>query len=622
MKKIIFTFLALPFFYNAYSQCTVCSIDLTCDSTPAYPTSCPKNLPNDTAGKPYEATLTFYLPQQFAITTPISATVSFNQINIVGLSGMPPGLTWTAYDHNGNSSSVFYPNSNPPLTERICAKICGTPLVAGYYEINVSAVIAVNVPGVGVQTTTETFIYPITIHPNPTGNAAFTITNQSGCGSLTTTYNPILPSAGNPLYEYVWDFGNGTTSNVENPAPVNYSTPGDYQVSLSTNIYQYKVSSLSAVTACDDDWCGDADELICSLSKPDVYFRVQDNTSIRSSSSITNNKTPNWSTVDWLLEGNQIILSFYDKDGLSADDFLGSTIINITGTGTYSFSCPSPGGCSGIGVSGSLVIGKELVSTLSDTDVVTVFALPNVSNIIPSADTVCSGDTVLLQADPGFISYAWYKDNVVIVGATQDFYSTISAGSYSVEVVDTNGCSNTSNSQIITTISYPVKPLLLLSGGGKILNVDNIQAGISYQWYVDSMPISGATNTTYTPTVPGNYAVVATNFFGCERWSDEIFLNIDTTNSIAENFNESILALYPNPNNGVFTMKLNTMNAFNGLVEIRDITGRLIFTDNLGYVSGELIKEFNVSDYSNGMYLFMLKDENNNQVSKTILIQK
>jgi len=61
--------------------------------------------------------------------------------------------------------------------------------------------------------------------------AAFTVSNATGCGSVTTSFTNNSVTA----TTYLWDFGDGTTSTLQNPPPKTYSTPGTYLVSLTVN---------------------------------------------------------------------------------------------------------------------------------------------------------------------------------------------------------------------------------------------------------------------------------------------------------------------------------------------------------------------------------------------------
>jgi hypothetical protein len=74
----------------------------------------------------------------------------------------------------------------------------------------------------------------------------------------------------------------------------------------------------------------------------------------------------------------------------------------------------------------------------------TVFALP-------AKPVITSGGTSLSTA-AGFASYVWYRDNVIIAGATTNQYNTTQNGVYKVTVSDINGCKNTSdNFTYVTT---------------------------------------------------------------------------------------------------------------------------------------------------------------------------
>ena len=58
-----------------------------------------------------------------------------------------------------------------------------------------------------------------------------TITSNTGCGSLVVEFEDL--STGNPN-TWLWDFGNGITSSLQNPVVV-YSSPGFYTVKLTVS---------------------------------------------------------------------------------------------------------------------------------------------------------------------------------------------------------------------------------------------------------------------------------------------------------------------------------------------------------------------------------------------------
>jgi hypothetical protein len=58
----------------------------------------------------------------------------------------------------------------------------------------------------------------------------------------------------------------------------------------------------------------------------------------------------------------------------------------------------------------------------------------------PMADTLCTGDTLMIVAQTGLTNIVWYKDGGVIAGATGNTYDATSVGQYWYEGKDINGC--------------------------------------------------------------------------------------------------------------------------------------------------------------------------------------
>src|SRR5690606_13034687 len=110
--------------------------------------------PNGRVGEAYDGDVSFRMPKT---TTPVAAEdptvipgITINEITIISVSNLPPGLTWEA------NQTVFKPAE---LTDG-CVKFCGTPLQPGTYEIEV--VVAAKIL---VITQTTSFSFPIIIEP-------------------------------------------------------------------------------------------------------------------------------------------------------------------------------------------------------------------------------------------------------------------------------------------------------------------------------------------------------------------------------------------------------------------------------------------------------------------------
>ena len=93
---------------------------------------------------------------------------------------------------------------------------------------------------------------------------------------------------------------------------------------------------------------------------------------------------------------------------------------------------------------------------------------------VPSVSIVVQGDTL---TSFGAVSYLWKMDGSPIEGATGQFYIAKQAGSYSVQVTDTNGCTNTSTPVLVTGMEELVEQNVVLfpnpSAGSWQLMVDN-----------------------------------------------------------------------------------------------------------------------------------------------------
>ena len=89
-----------------------------------------------------------------------------------------------------------------------------------------------------------------------------------------------------------------------------------------------------------------------------------------------------------------------------------------------------------------------IVENASGTDTLTVSTITVFAN--PAAPVItASGDT--LFATPGFATYEWSLDSVVIPGAVSDTLTVASNGYYSVTATDSNGCSSVSTIFLVNT---------------------------------------------------------------------------------------------------------------------------------------------------------------------------
>lgn len=147
---------------------------------------------------------------------------------------------------------------------------------------------------------------------------------------------------------------------------------------------------------------------------------------------------------------------------------------------------------------------------------------------------LCSGDTLLLDAGPGYFAYKWST------GWTGRYLPVLATGSYNVIAYNGFGCWGASDSVHVSPRNGPV-PVITLSG-------DSLKTSTyaSYQWFLNGNSLLGATSQFYIPHSNGIYKVEVSDVFGCKGSSDTLWVLTET--AIA---NQGVPSIYPNPSRGL-----------------------------------------------------------------------
>lgn len=78
------------------------------------------------------------------------------------------------------------------------------------------------------------------------------------------------------------------------------------------------------------------------------------------------------------------------------------------------------------------------------------------------------------------------------------------------------------------------------------------------------------------------------------------------------------LSVYPNPSNGAFTLKLNAGSRINGQLEVIDITGRIVFTQDIDLIGLDNVN-IDLSKNAKGIYTILLKTANGNATKRIVI---
>jgi len=168
--------------------------------------------------------------------------------------------------------------------------------------------------------------------------------------------------------------------------------------------------------------------------------------------------------------------------------------IDVTTAGSYTVQVTNTNGCQ---------------SAISAATAVTVNALPATPTITAGGPTTfCDGESVTLTSSAA-TSYLWST------GATTASINVTTAGSYTVQVTNAEGClSAPSTGTVVTVNALPATPTITTGGLTTFCNGGSVNltssAGSVYLWS------TAATTASINVSTSGSYTVRVTNVNGCQ----------------------------------------------------------------------------------------------------------
>ncbi len=138
---------------------------------------------------------------------------------------------------------------------------------------------------------------------------------------------------------------------------------------------------------------------------------------------------------------------------------------------------------------------------------------------------ICSGSSVDITAHDmsgqSQLSYQWFLNNALIVGAMDTVVTASLGGLYTMEVTNgTTGCTFTTEPVQVSLQVVPAPdvtadaPTSLCTGGTVVLSTPDAPPN-TYQWYLDGNAITGAMSNSLVVDAAGSYTLVITNMDGC-----------------------------------------------------------------------------------------------------------
>ena len=384
---------------------------------------------------------------------------------------------------------------------------------SGNYTIKL---VASNTYGCSDSITSSIFVKPVT-------NAQFNAVPLDTC-KLPANYSLVNNSTGS--IAYIWDFGDGSTSNLPN-LNHSYSSDGNYQISLI---------SMNSFGCFDTSYVD-----INVLPVPSLGFNYTqlDTCSVPSNFSFQNTSTG----------GNSYLWDF--GDGLFSPVY--SPLHTFSSDGTYN-----------VKISGSNIFG------CSDS-----LIQPLIVNPIPVAQfTAVQLDTCVIPASyslvnssVGAIFNSWDLGNGASSNSTNFNFSYTSSGSYDISLLVMNqfGCLDSLTSSVnvspVPQVSFNYAKLdsCILPSNYSFTNTST--GGNSYLWSFDTIANSIQNNPFFSFNDDGIYqvSVLATNSLGC---SDSAIDYINVSPIPIANFSLDT-TIGCEPFNAIFTNNSQYSNFYN-----------------------------------------------------------
>jgi hypothetical protein len=466
--------------------------------------------------------------------------------------------------------------------------------------------------------------------------------NISGATSATLTINPVGISDAAVNYNVVvtGTYGSVTSNNASltvNPLPVPTIT-GQFTMCVNSGYYTYTteanmqnylwtVSSGGII-----NYGSQTDQLLVSWIAPGTqtvsvtYANGNGcNAAAPTVLDITVNPLPNQAG---LISGSSVLCA--------GQDSIAYSVAPIANAVTYVWVLPpnasiaSGSGTNSITVdygtnatSGDIfVYGNNLCGNggVSPSFPVTVNPLPNSAGTISGPSDVCIGASGVIYAVAPIANatgYLWTMPAGILITAgnntssiTVDFTSTAVSGDITVQ--GTNSCGNGTVSPNFPVTVNAIPPAPVVTNSGTTLQSNEANGN---QWYFEGTLITGATAQTYVATQYGYYwDVVTLNDCSSDTSNHLLILitGIDSHSPLAIN-------VYPNPNEGVFTLMLTTPEKENYNIRIFNNLGIQIFEMKNPEVIGTTYQTIDLSSAANGIYTLVTQSSNFYNVKKVVL---
>jgi len=530
----------------------------------------------------------------FAATVTQSSTIQCFGQSTAALTAVPVGGT-------GPYAYAWAPTGGNAAT--------ASGLGAGTYTVTIT--------DNGGNTATQTFTIT-----QPTTLASVSSSTGTACFGGSTGVAAVVASGGTAPYTYAWSTG-GTSTSISNLAAGVYSCTvtcsNGCTTTASTTVTQpsaITISPMQTNISCNGGSNGSAMAMVSGGTPGYTYSWSPSGGNASSASSLSvgsytctvTDANACTSTQTFNITAPSAVAASAVAQPVLCNG--GGTTVNVSGSGGVS---PYSGTGTFTAGAGTFTYTVTDANGCSSTTSVTITEPAAIVTSVSQTNVTCNGGadgSIDLTVNGGTAPFTFDWNSGTYT--TEDL-TGLSAGTYAGVLTDANGCPDSGT----ITITEPNAIIATLAiANDTTCSADGAFAltGATPAGGVFSGP--GVSGGSFDPSVAGAGVHVITYIYtdssGCTASAtDSIYVDVCTGTQVYGS--ATLVAIYPNPNNGTFSIQVASMSDVN----IYDAQGKLVYAQK---VQPNVQHTLNLSE--NGVYMINVTNANGERTSQRVMVTK